>query len=313
MNYYPQNYESLSRKRRIARHKRRHVRRMVSAALLLACSLLFTLGAGFLICGVRINSEPPIIREYTVESDKISSPVTLVMLSDLHGCEHGEANSDLIAQVAEISPDLILMCGDMINHREDSGEDLLVTCALIKELVDVAPVYFSFGNHERERIDFYDRDADDHIEGAGAIILERDFVDLEIRGNKIRLGGLYTPNSAETKKPDATSVEGFLSDFCSSDSFLLLLEHRPHSFATSIHPLGYSPDLVLSGHLHGGHVILPFLGSVYGSNYGIFPDYALGEYKLGESTMIVSAGLSTDRHIIPRINNPTEITKIILK
>lgn len=312
MNYYPQNFESLSRKRRISRHKRRHFRRMLSCAMLSLCLLLFTLCAGFLICGVRINSDPPVVREYLIESDKISSPVTFVMLSDLHGCEHGDANSALIDAIEEIAPDAILMCGDMINHREDSGEDLLVTCALIGELTDIAPVYFSYGNHERERIDFYDRDADDHIENAGAVILECEYVDLDIRGQRIRLGGLYTPNSAETKKPDASSVEGFLSDLCESDSFLLLLEHRPHSFANSIYPLGYSPDLVLSGHLHGGHVVLPFFGPVYGSNYGIFPDYALGEYIIGESTMIVSAGLSTDRHIIPRINNPPEITKITI-
>lgn len=312
MNYYPTNYESVSRKRRVMRHRRRHLRKMLSACLLLACLLIFDLCAGFLICGVRINFDPPTVREYTVDSDKINTPVTIVMLSDLHGCEHGDGNTQLIEAIRSISPDLILMCGDMINHRDDTGSDLLVTCALIKELSHLAPVYYSYGNHERERIDFFDRDADDLIKAAGAIILERDYVDLDLHQNKIRLGGLYTPNSADTGRPDASPRESFLSELCNSDRFTILLEHRPHSFATSIHPLGYSPDLVLSGHLHGGHVTLPLFGPVWGSNYGIFPDYALGEYRLGSSTMIVSAGLSTEKHIIPRINNPAEITKITL-
>lgn len=271
--------------------------------------LLTIIIEGWLVIGVRINSEPPVVREYVIESDKISSPVTLVMLSDLHGCEH----PTLIGQVSEIAPDLILLCGDMINHHHETGEDILVTAAVVKELCKIAPVYYSLGNHELERIGLHESDAVKRITNEGAILLERDYVDLEIRGNALRLGGLYTPNSAATAKPSADSVEGFLSDFCASNSFRILLEHRPASFTDAIYPAGYEPELVLSGHLHGGHVILPFLGPVYGANSGFFPKYALGAFELGSSTLIVSAGLSTDRHIIPRVNNPTEITKITLE
>lgn len=271
--------------------------------------LLFILLEGWLVIGVRINSEPPVVREYVIESDKISSPVTLVMLSDLHGCEH----PTLIEQVEEIAPDLILLCGDMINRQHETGEDILVTAAAVKELCKIAPVYYSLGNHELERIGLHESNAVKRITKEGAILLERDYVDLEIRGNDLRLGGLYTPNSAATAKPSADSVEGFLSEFCSTDSFRILLEHRPASFTDAIYPAGYEPELVLSGHLHGGHVILPFRGPVYGANSGFFPKYALGAFELGSSTLIVSAGLSTERHIIPRVNNPTEITKITLE
>ena len=271
--------------------------------------LLVIIIEGWLVYGVRINSDPPVVREYVIESDKISSPVTIVMLSDLHGCEH----PTLIEQVSEIAPDLILLCGDMINRQHETSEDILVTAAVVKELCKIAPVYYSLGNHELERIGLHESNAVKRITNEGAILLERDYVDLEIRGNALRLGGLYTPNSAATAKPSADSIEGFLSDFCASDSFRILLEHRPASFTDAIYPAGYEPELVLSGHLHGGHVILPFLGPVYGANSGFFPKYALGAFELGSSTLIVSAGLSTDRHIIPRVNNPTEITKIVLE
>ena len=91
------------------------------------------------------------------------------------------------------------------------------------------------------------------------------------------------------------------------------MEHRPAAFTDAIYPAGYEPELVLSGHLHGGHVILPILGPVYGPSVGYFPEYALGFYELGASKLIVSAGLSTERHIVPRLNNPTEITFIVLE
>ena len=271
--------------------------------------LLTVLAEGWLIYGVRINSDPPIVREYKIESDKISSPVTIVMLSDLHGCEH----PTLISQVADIEPDLILLCGDMINHQHETGEDILVTANAVASLSEIAPVYYSYGNHELERIGLHDSRAVKPIIEAGAILLEKKYVDIEINGNAIRIGGLYTPNSAESKKPDAATVAAFLSDFTDTASFTILMEHRPAAVSDAIIPLGYEPDLCLSGHLHGGHVILPFIGPVYGANSGFFPKFALGSYEIGGSTLIVSAGLSTDRHIIPRINNPTEITKITLE
>lgn len=271
--------------------------------------LLTVLAEGWLVYGVRINSDPPIVREYSIESDKIDESVTLVMLSDLHGCEH----PTLTDQIAEIEPDLILMCGDMINHQHETGEDILVTAALVKELAAIAPVYYSYGNHELERIGKHDRDAMDPIIEAGAILLEREYVDLVIKGNKIRLGGIYTPNTPETSKPIESSSSSFFDDFTDTEDFTVLMEHRPAAVTDKILHWGYEPDLILSGHLHGGHVILPFLGPVYGANAGFFPEHALGKFELGKTTLIVSAGLSTERHIIPRINNPTEITKIILE
>lgn len=271
--------------------------------------LLAVLAEGWLIFGVRISAEPPVVREYTIESDKISSPVTLVMLSDLHGCNH----PTLTEQIAEIAPDLILMCGDMINHQHETGEDILVTAALTGELIKIAPVYYSYGNHELERIGMHDRYAVDPIIEAGAILLERKYVDLKINGNPIRLGGIYTPIYPETSKPIPSSSSSFFTDFTDTDSFTLLMEHRPGAVTDKILNWGYEPDLCLSGHLHGGHVILPFFGPVYGANSGFFPKYALGKFEFENTTLIVSAGLSTDRQIIPRVNNPTEITKIILE
>lgn len=287
--------------------------RQVGKSLGCLLLLLTLLIEGWLIIGVRINGEAPVVREYVIESEKIDSPVNIVMLSDLHGCEYGEGNCELIAQIEALEPDLILFCGDMINHHHDTGEDILVTASLAKELTHIAPVYYSYGNHELERIGLHERDAVKRIVEAGAILLEREYVDLEIRGNKIRLGGVYTPNGAETRKPDSSSLNSFLTELCDTESFVLLMEHRPASFADAIYPAGFEPELVLAGHLHGGHVILPFLGPVYGANSGFFPKYALGKYDFGNSSLIISAGLSTERHIIPRVNNPTEITFIVLE
>lgn len=285
------------------------IARRIAASLILLClALSVLLDIGFLIRGVRINGDPPIVREYTIDDARISAPVSLVFLSDLHGCEH----PTLIEQVKELEPDLILLGGDMINHRHETGEDILIAAAVVAELSKLAPVYYSPGNHELDRIHTSDRDAVRRVTDAGAIWLERKYVELELNGNRLRLGGMYTPNGIE-QKPDATACLDFLTELCDTDAFIILMEHRPNAFTDAILPAGFEPELVLSGHLHGGHVILPLFGPVWGGSYGASPKYALGSYSLGRSTLIVSAGLSTQRHIIPRVNNPTEITKIILE
>ena len=140
---------------------------LIRAAKRLGCLILLVLVivAGWLVIGVRVGAEPPTVREYTIESEKISSPVRIVMLSDLHGCEH----STLAGQVEELRPDLILLCGDMICRDHQTGEDILVTAALVKELSGIAPVYYSLGNHELERVGLHERDAVKRIVAEGVV------------------------------------------------------------------------------------------------------------------------------------------------
>ena len=72
-------------------------------------------------------------------------------------------------------------------------------------------------------------------------------------------------------------------------------------------------DLVVSGHAHGGQVIIPhILNGLYAPNQGLFPKYAGGRYTLadGNTEMIVSRGLC--KNILPRVFNPPEVVVIEL-
>ena len=72
------------------------------------------------------------------------------------------------------------------------------------------------------------------------------------------------------------------------------------------------PDLVLSGHYHGGLIRLPFIGGIYAPEQGYFPEYDAGLYDINGNKVIISRGLGTSSKI-PRINNIPEISVIILK
>ena len=89
----------------------------------------------------------------------------------------------------------------------------------------------------------------------------------------------------------------------------ILLSHRPH--LVPIYRAAVVP-LVLSGHAHGGHIRLPFIGGLLAPEQGLFPKYTSGVHKLGAVTMVISRGLGNS--LFPfRIFNRPEVVCLQLK
>jgi len=88
-----------------------------------------------------------------------------------------------------------------------------------------------------------------------------------------------------------------------------LIAHDPDYFPKYA---DWGADLVLSGHVHGGMVRVPFWGKgVVSPNVRLFPKYDGGEFTIGKSRMLLSRGLGM--HTIPiRLFNPGEILEVEL-
>ena len=59
---------------------------------------------------------------YEILSSKITDPIRIVQLTDLHNSEFGTDNRRLIERVEEQEPDLILMTGDMLNSSDENTD-----------------------------------------------------------------------------------------------------------------------------------------------------------------------------------------------
>lgn len=77
----------------------------------------------------------------------ITKSLRIVHLADLHSRIFGEDNASLIDLVAQQEPDIIFMTGDMLSDSDDGPQ---IVCSLISELLEIAPVYYGYGNHEKE-------------------------------------------------------------------------------------------------------------------------------------------------------------------
>lgn len=246
---------------------------------------------------------------FKVTDSKISEAFRVVLISDLHENQFGDDNEKLIDRIQAQFPDLIIIDGDIIN--EDSENDTTAV-KLVRFLNEIAPVYYSFGNHEYSFIEAGHENLQENLEEAGAVVLNYQIIDIEVKGNAIRLGGLYEYGFETVMQSEEANERAipYLEEFVDTDRYLIMCAHRPESFWCWNHADKWGLDLVLSGHLHGGQVIIPGVGGLYSNLEEFFPMYDYGQYKIGDSDMIITRGLGSNLKVLPRFNNPPEIAVV---
>lgn len=278
----------------------------------------------------------PVVMEVDIESEKVTEPIKFVFFADLHENSFGKNNQQLYNQIRELNPDFILIAGDIISWTTEDGRPYVKE--VIKNLSEIADVYFSLGNHEieymimRDEIEYSSNERDNssfelldedddgliaNIKNAGGNVLQKTWTDIEVRGTKIRIGAAYEDMySLDKDNPSLTMQSGmysFLTDFQDTDALKLYMSHRPSSFLLGNGSSLWDIDIVMSGHEHGGQVILPFAGGLFSRERGFFPDYTHGSFFMGNTTLIVTSGLGSDIEFLPRFNNPPEIVMVTVQ
>ena len=243
------------------------------------------------------------VTEYSISSERLPSEFDgykIVQLSDLHTMEFGKDNRRLVRRVAEQKPDMIALTGDYI----ESPEDLPVVETLVAQLSEIAPVYFTSGNHDAASKAL--KELNSTIHSAGGTYLSNEHVLLERNGAAIVLAGVEDPNSY-ADMPDADTICEKL-DTAYPDSFIILMAHR-NDF-TELYP-HISCDLIFTGHGHGGVIRLPIAGGLVGTDLKLFPKYDAGVFQSDRAQMVVSRGLG-GFPFYPRLLNNPEIVVVTL-
>lgn len=260
---------------------------------------------GLLLCDLFCSRKLLSVSQYKYKTDKMAGPLRVVQLSDLHNYQYGRMNKSFIRKIQKLQPDVIFMTGDMLND-EEMRTDIVEN--LIAELKNTAPVYYSLGNHEvaYTKNQVRGNELTNRMKAAGAVVLEQKYVDTEIAGQPVRIGGVYGYILGSDSGNSDGSEQRFMEKFQKTERLKILLSHIPEGLLLWKSMEKWDVDLIFSGHVHGGQMRLPLIGGLYDPEEGWFPTYTKGMFECGNSTMILSSGLGSSRGI-PRIHNLPEI------
>lgn len=250
-----------------------------------------------------------VVVEHQIADKRIRKNCRAVVLSDLHNKCYGRNNERLLETVKELKPDFILVAGDIPTAKPGASLDTAIH--LMEELAKDYTVYYGNGNHEHrmklypEKYGDMNEVYDKALKEMGVCRLVNENISLEEYG--ITVFGSEIDRFFYKRFGVRPMAEEYLPKILGApktDSYNVLIAHNPDYFPQYAK---WGADLVLSGHVHGGMVRVPFWGKgVVSPNVRLFPKYDGGVFRQDKTVMLLSRGLGM--HTIPiRLFNPGEV------
>ncbi len=245
-------------------------------------------------------------RDFEIVNLKVSIPdldpsfndYRIVHISDIHLGQWISAKriEGVVNLVNKLKPDLVAITGDSVSYVVN--EPVLDMLRFLKNLKPKDVTVAVLGNHDH----WVGADEIRKVMDESKIIeLENDVYTLRRGDARLYIAGV---DSITLEKQDLDAVLRKLP----SSGPAILLAHEP-DFADESAATGRF-SLQLSGHSHGGQMIIPGIGTPFRGSE--FRKYPLGEYQVGNMVQYTNRGLGTNVFWI-RINCPPEITIIRLQ
>jgi len=213
----------------------------------------------------------------------------VALITDLHlsgmvpAADIGRAVSLVLAE----RPDLIVLGGDYVT---DKNRHFMAPCAeLLAPLSAPFGVFAALGNHDDE-VEMVAELQRRHIE-----VLADARTTIAIRNEPVEIVGLkfWTRKTTELTR----LLRG-------ATGWTMLLAHDPRRFAQAT---SLNIPLMLSGHTHGGQIVLPALGAIAARKFPIAEGLGIAE----NTAAFVSRGVGTV-YVPCRINCPPEAVLLTL-
>jgi uncharacterized protein len=204
----------------------------------------------------------------------------IVQISDIHAGEQFMPRhlGSVVEKVLELKPDLVLMTGDFVYSSPKMTDEILKSTGYwLARITETLPTFAVMGNHD------YWWDVDrvrEMLDAANIKELANDFFTLERNGQQLHLCGVDDFYERHAK------LEPILSRL-PEDGCAILMAHEPDFADKSSAVMRF--DLQISGHSHGGQVVIPFYGPPILPHYG--RKYPSGLYKVQEMYQYTNRGI----------------------
>lgn len=212
----------------------------------------------------------------------------IALLTDLHrsGLVSSQLIADAVATAMREKPDLVVLCGDYVTHFNTRFAGPVAE--VLSDLSAPAGVIAVMGNHDDDRV------VPAALSRRGIKVLREDRLRLTMAGASVDFIGIgyWTQRAAK------------ISPLIDPEALPILVAHDPRRL-TEAHALKI--PLVLSGHTHGGQVVLPPFGPINRFRFPIVE----GTLKRDDTVLFVSRGIGTI-YLPIRINCPPEVAILTL-
>ena len=214
----------------------------------------------------------------------------VALLTDVH--HSALVSADDVARAVELAlstePDMIVLGGDYVTYGDRNFVEPVAE--LLAPLRAPNGVFAILGNHDD------DREMPAALTQKGITVLKDQRTRVVIRGDALEIAGIrfWTRRPADIAKV----LKG-------ADDPVLLLAHDPRRLTEAA---ALNVPAVLSGHTHGGQVVVPGLGAIARARFPIVE--GLGQRE--KSSIFVSRGIGTV-YVPVRINCPPEVALVTLQ
>ena len=238
----------------------------------------------------------------------------LLLLSDLHFHHLQPFHEDIVNAARRLAPHCILLTGDCVDAGTERFDSLRL---FFGALSSAAPCAAVLGNNDCA--DGKTPLLREVFRRSGVCLLENENRQLFRNGCRLNLMGITDPLAIEkgvsrarkNGEKGCVSREKVMTDREAGGQrpVTVLLLHRPELAKNFLTP---PPELIVSGHAHGGQFRLPGGQGLYAPGQGIFPRLTSGLYRTENTYLYVSRGVGN--HGFPlRLNNPPHLPLLILK
>lgn len=213
------------------------------------------------------------------------------MITDIHHSAVVSA-ADVTRAVTllnEAAPDLVVLGGDYVSFFDRAY--IAPVAELLAPLANAPHGSFAvLGNHDDEK------EVPAALASRGFTVLKDQRTQLTIKGERLDIAGIkfWTRTPSEI----APVLRG-------TGGTTLLLAHDPRRL---VEAAALDVQLVLSGHTHGGQVIVPKVGAVVGRKFPVLAGYAMRD----NTAIFVSRGVGTV-YVPVRINCPPDVAVLTLR
>lgn len=193
---------------------------------------------------------------------------------------HWEKFTEYTEQMNELHPDIVIISGDFVDD-DSTKEDMIKCCEALGRMKPTYGVYFVYGNHDKgyygsKSRGFDEAELERNLKANHVTVLRDEIVHVA--------GNIYVVGRLDAQVYDRKDMADLAKEY-STDNYVIVLDHEPNDYANEA---AAKPDLVISGHTHGGQLIpITKVGEWAGLN-----DRTYGTERRDKTDFVVTSGIS---------------------